>query len=67
MTERKRPQTHRLRNLNFPPEVFIPLKTGKFIDTVTSRKQGTKPATITVVVGEPGSGGTMLLWIHLWM
>ena len=61
MTERKRPQTHRLRDLNFPPEVFIPLQTGKFIDTVTSRKQGTMPATITVVVGEPGSGKTTLL------
>ena len=61
MTERKRPQTHRLRDLNCPPEVFIPLKTGKFIDTVTSRKHGTMPATITVVVGEPGSGKTTLL------
>jgi predicted ATP-dependent serine protease len=58
---RQKVQTVRLRNLNFPPEVFIPLKTGKFIDKVTSKKEGTMPATITVVVGEPGSGKTTLL------
>ncbi len=58
---RQKVETVRLRNLNFPPEVFIPLKTGKFIDNVTSKKEGTMPATITVVVGEPGSGKTTLL------
>ena len=58
---RQKVETVRLRNLNFPPEVFIPLKTGKFIDKVTSKKEGTMPATITVVVGEPGSGKTTLL------
>jgi predicted ATP-dependent serine protease len=41
--------------------VFIPLKTGKFIDTVISKKGGTMPATATVVVGEAGSGKTTLL------
>lgn len=54
-------KTVRLRDCNFPDEVFIPLKTGKFIDKVTSKKGGTMPATITVVVGEPGSGKTTLL------
>lgn len=54
-------KTVRLRDCNFPNEVFIPLKTGKFIDKVTSKKGGTMPATITVVVGEPGSGKTTLL------
>jgi predicted ATP-dependent serine protease len=54
-------KTVRLRDLNFPPEVFIPLKSGKFIDNVISRKGGTMPATITVVVGEPGSGKTTML------
>ena len=58
---RQKVETVRLRNLDFPPEVFIPLKTGKFIDKVTSKKEGTMPATITVVVGEPGSGKTTLL------
>jgi len=51
----------KLTDFNFPPEVFIPLKSGKFIDSVISKKGGTMPATITVVVGEPGSGKTTLL------
>jgi predicted ATP-dependent serine protease len=58
---RQKVKTVRLRDCNFPPEVFIPLKTGKFIDNVISKKNGTMPATITVVVGEPGSGKTTLL------
>lgn len=51
----------KLTDYNFPPEVFIPLKSGKFIDQIISKKGGTMPATITVVVGEPGSGKTTLL------
>jgi predicted ATP-dependent serine protease len=51
----------KLSSLNFPPEVFIPLKSGKFIDNIISKKGGTMPATITVVVGEPGSGKTTML------
>lgn len=51
----------KLTDYNFPPEVFIPLKSGKFIDNIISKKGGTMPATITVVVGEPGSGKTTLL------
>lgn len=51
----------KLTDFNFPPEVFIPLKSGKFIDTMISKKGGTMPATITVVVGEPGSGKTTML------
>lgn len=51
----------KLTDYNFPPEVFIPLKSGKFIDHIISKKGGTMPATITVVVGEPGSGKTTLL------
>ena len=54
-------QIVKLTDFNFPPEVFIPLKCGKFLDTVISKKGGTMPATITVVVGEPGSGKTTLL------
>jgi predicted ATP-dependent serine protease len=54
-------KTVKLRDLNFPPEVFIPLKSGKFVDNVISRKGGTMPATITVTVGEPGSGKTTYL------
>jgi predicted ATP-dependent serine protease len=59
--QRQKVKTVRLRDCNFPPEVFIPLKTGKYIDNVISKKKGTMPATITVVVGEPGSGKTTLL------
>jgi len=51
----------KLTDFNFPPEVFIPLKSGKFIDTVISKKGGTMPATISIVVGEPGSGKTTML------
>lgn len=54
-------QIVKLTDFNFPPEVFIPLKSGKFIDNVISKKGGTMPATITVVVGEPGSGKTTML------
>jgi predicted ATP-dependent serine protease len=51
----------KLNDFNFPAEVFIPLKSGKFIDNITSKKGGTMPATISVVVGEPGSGKTTML------
>jgi len=62
MTKSKEvPQIVKLTDFNFPPEVFIPLKSGKFIDTIISKKGGTMPATITVVVGEPGSGKTTML------
>ena len=54
-------QIVKLTDFSFPPEVFIPLKSGKFIDTIISNKGGTMPATITVVVGEPGSGKTTML------
>lgn len=62
MTKQKESvQIVKLTDFNFPPEVFIPLKSGKFIDTVISKKGGTMPATISVVVGEPGSGKTTML------
>jgi predicted ATP-dependent serine protease len=51
----------KLNDFNFPAEVFIPLKSGKFIDNITSKKGGTMPATISIVVGEPGSGKTTML------
>lgn len=51
----------KLNDFNFPAEVFIPLKSGKFIDNIISKKGGTMPATISVVVGEPGSGKTTML------
>lgn len=54
-------QIVKLTDFNFPPEVFIPLKSGKFLDNIISKKGGTMPATITVVVGEPGSGKTTML------
>lgn len=59
--KRQEIKTVKLRDLNFPAEVFVPLKSGKFVDTVISKKGGTMPATITVVVGEPGSGKTTML------
>lgn len=62
MTKQKESvQIVKLTDFNFPPEVFIPLKSGKFIDTVISKKGGTMPATISIVVGEPGSGKTTML------
>lgn len=54
-------QIVKLTDFDFPPEVFIPMKCGKFIDNIISKKGGTMPATISVVVGEPGSGKTTLL------
>jgi predicted ATP-dependent serine protease len=54
-------QIVKLTDFNFPPEVFIPLKSGKFIDNMISKKGGTMPATISIVVGEPGSGKTTML------
>ena len=54
-------QIVKLTDFNFPAEVFIPLKSGKFIDNMISKKGGTMPATITIVVGEPGSGKTTML------
>jgi len=57
----EKPEIVKLADLNFPPEVFIPIKSGKFIDKIISKKGGTMPGTITVVVGEPGSGKTTML------
>lgn len=59
--KRQEVRTVKLRDLNFPKEVFIPLKSGKYVDRITSKKGGTMPGTITVVVGEPGSGKTTML------
>ena len=62
MTKQKETvQIVKLTDFNFPAEVFIPLKSGKFIDNMISKKGGTMPATITIVVGEPGSGKTTML------
>jgi KaiC/GvpD/RAD55 family RecA-like ATPase len=59
--QKQKVKTVKLRDLKFPSEVFVPLKSGKFVDKVISKKGGTMPATITVVVGEPGSGKTTML------
>lgn len=62
MTKQKETvQIVKLTDFNFPAEVFIPLKSGKFIDNLISKKGGTMPATISIVVGEPGSGKTTML------
>lgn len=62
MTKQKETvQIVKLTDFNFPSEVFIPLKSGKFIDNLISKKGGTMPATISIVVGEPGSGKTTML------
>jgi predicted ATP-dependent serine protease len=49
------------RDFDFPAEAFIPIKSGEDVDSFISRKGGTMPATITVVVGEGGSGKTTYL------
>lgn len=61
-TKRQKIKITRLnRDFDFPAEAFIPIKSGEDVDSFISRKGGTMPATITVVVGEGGSGKTTYL------
>jgi predicted ATP-dependent serine protease len=53
------------KDYKFPKEVYIPLKSGDYIDNIISKKGGTMPGTTTVVVGEAGSGKTTLLIVKI--
>lgn len=43
------------------PSLYIPVKTGTFIDEFWSRKGGIMPGTITMVTGDPGIGKSSVM------
>lgn len=49
-------ETTKLVNVQFDPRLFVPIKTGKYIDRFWSRKGGILPGTNTMITGDPGIG-----------
>lgn len=49
-------QTSKLKDIDFDPELFIPLKTNTDLDTFLSWDGGIMPGTNTLVTGDPGVG-----------
>lgn len=54
-------QTTKLHQIEFDPRLFIPLKTGKYIDKFLSKKEGLLPATNILITGDPGIGKSSTL------
>lgn len=51
-------QVVKLRNLNIPQQVLVPMKTNTVLDTFISDRGGLLPSCIYVIVGGAGSGKT---------
>ena len=51
----------KMKDQNFDPKLFIPIKSGTYIDEIISNKGGIMPATNTIVLGDPGIGKTTVL------
>jgi len=49
-------ETTKLRNINFDPRLFVPIKTGTYLDEFVSHKGGFMPGTNIMVTGDPGVG-----------
>lgn len=54
------PEIIRLSEKLMDPELFIPLRTGKEIDNLYSKKIGIMPGTVNMICGEPGVGKTTI-------
>ena len=55
----------RMKDVDFDPSLFEPIKTGTIVDSILSTDGGVFPGTNSIVVGDPGVGkSTVLLdWI----
>ena len=51
-------KTYRAHELHFDPNLFIPMASGKELDTILSSEGGLMPATSLMISGGPGSGKT---------
>lgn len=50
----------KMRNMDFDPNIFIPMKTGTPIDYMFSTKGGIFPGTNYMIIGDPGIGKSTL-------
>lgn len=49
-------ETTRLRDINFDPRIFEPIKTGTYLDKFVSYKEGFMPGVNIMLTGDPGVG-----------
>lgn len=49
-------ETTRLKDINFDPRLFVPIKTGTYIDEFVSYKGGFMPGINIMLTGDPGVG-----------
>lgn len=54
-------ETIKMKDKSFDPGLFVPIKSGLFIDRLISNKEGLMPATTTIVIGDPGIGKTSVM------
>lgn len=56
-----KPETVRMDQVHFDPQIFIPIKTGKPIDKLLSSAEGLMRAINFMVVGDPGVGKSTVM------
>ena len=61
VVRRFKPTTMTMDSFKFNPELFIPMKTGKKIDSLLSSEGGIMKGTNVAFVGDPGVGKTTVL------
>ena len=54
-----------LKNVKYNPEIFVPIRGYTELDKIWSKKIGVMPATITMVIGDPGIGKSTLMMEYL--
>ena len=50
-----------LKDVKFNKDLFVPMKTGTKVDEMFSSDGGLRPATNTILTGDPGAGKTTVL------
>ncbi len=50
----------KMGNIQYDPNIFIPMKSGTALDYVFSKKGGIMPATNFIIIGDPGIGKSTL-------
>ena len=56
-----KPETVRMDEVHFDPQIFVPMKTGKAVDRLFSTDGGLTRATNFMVVGDPGVGKSTVM------
>lgn len=51
----------KMKDQSFDANLFVPIKSKTAIDKIISNKEGTMPATNTIVLGDPGIGKTTVM------